>query len=235
MASTRAPRPRPSRQPVDPDEQAPNLRNRIVRQDSVDPKSLTANPDNWRTHSAEQANLMRSMLQRVGWVAPVMVNERTGRIVDGHLRVQIAVEDRQPLVPVDFVNLSEEEEAAVLAVFDPLGALAGIDAEAQAAVLLAAGRESDELQDYLDRMLSEAEAVAGVFDPGSSGSSTDARTALGHNANNVKIVVAGVDLQVVERALASAGTPHRGRALTMICRTFLASIGLDEKGVPDGS
>jgi hypothetical protein len=35
---------------------------------------------------------MRDVLDRVGWVQSVIVNRKTGRLVDGHLRVQLAVD-----------------------------------------------------------------------------------------------------------------------------------------------
>lgn len=222
----RPPRPRPAPKPHDPDDVAPNLRNRIVRQDVVAARTLQANPRNWRTHSDLQRRMMRSMLQRIGFVGPVMVSNRTSLLLDGHLRVEIAAED-DSLVPVDYVDLSPEEEATVLAVYDPMGALAGVDAEMQAAVLLSAGREDDELQNMLDLMLAEAEAIGPLFASEGRDSPTDGRAQLGHTASNVKIVVGGLDLPTVERALQSAGTPHRGRALTIISNHWLTSIGLE--------
>lgn len=102
---------------------------RITGQDSVDPAQLLANPRNWRIHPEFQQQSLAAVLDRVGFVAPVTVNARTGVLVDGHLRVELARAKGQKLIPVQYVSLSDEEEALVLATLDPLGALAATDRE----------------------------------------------------------------------------------------------------------
>jgi DNA modification methylase len=57
----------------------------------------------------------------------VLVNRTTGRLVDGHLRVELAARRGETAIPVSFVQLSEAEEALVLATLDPLAALAEVD------------------------------------------------------------------------------------------------------------
>nr|MBA3627289.1 hypothetical protein [Chloroflexota bacterium] len=51
------------------------------------PDQLLANPKNWRIHPASQQGALASVLDDVGWVGQVLVNRRTGHLVDGHLRV----------------------------------------------------------------------------------------------------------------------------------------------------
>lgn len=104
-------------------------RSRIVDTGEVDPRSLTANPKNWRKHPKHQADALAGVLGEVGWVQDVIVNRTTGRLVDGHLRVEIAASDKQPTIPVTYVELSEAEEALILATFDPISAMATADAE----------------------------------------------------------------------------------------------------------
>ena len=55
------------------------------------------------------------------------VNKRSGRIIDGHLRVTLAMRNDQPSIPVEYVDLDEHEEAEALATIDPLSAMAGTD------------------------------------------------------------------------------------------------------------
>ena len=107
---------------------APPWRNRIVGHADVPPAGLIANPANWRTHPAPQQRALAGALGEVGWVAQVLVNRRTGHLVDGHLRVELALARGEPSVPVTYVDLSEDEERMVLASLDPLGAMAGADA-----------------------------------------------------------------------------------------------------------
>jgi DNA modification methylase len=102
-------------------------RNRIVGSREEPPEQLLANPANWRLHPAAQRNALRGSLDTVGWVAHVMVNQRTGHVVDGHARVDEAISRGEPTIPVLYVDLSQEEEALVLATLDPIGAMADRD------------------------------------------------------------------------------------------------------------
>ena len=119
--------------PTDPARGA--WRNRIVRHAEVPPRELLANPANWRVHPKHQREALAGSLDTVGWVAQVMVNERSGFVVDGHARVALAIAREEPSVPVAFVDLDRDEEALVLATLDPIGALATRD-ETQLRALL---------------------------------------------------------------------------------------------------
>jgi hypothetical protein len=100
-------------------------RNRIVGQGTEAPEQLLANPRNWRVHGKTQQAALNGVLDEVGWVQQILVNQRTGHVVDGHLRVTLALRRNEPTVPVIYVDLTEQEEALVLATLDPIGALAG--------------------------------------------------------------------------------------------------------------
>jgi DNA modification methylase len=70
-------------------------------------------------------------------VAQVLVNRTTGHVVDGHLRVELAISSGEPSVPVAYVELSENEERLVLASLDPLAAMATAEKDALEALLAA--------------------------------------------------------------------------------------------------
>ena len=106
-------------------------RRRIVESADVPPASLRRNPLNWRSHPTEQRDALTGALDGVGWVAQVLVNRRTGNLIDGHLRIELALARGEQSVPVTYVDLSEEEERLVLATLDPIAAMA----EAEAAQL----------------------------------------------------------------------------------------------------
>ena len=107
-------------------------KSRIVGHGEENPSNLVANPKNWRTHPPAQEAAMRDVLDEIGWVQEVIVNKRTGRLVDGHMRVSMAARRAEDTVPVSYVDLSPEEEDKVLATLDPLGAMAKVDKEALA-------------------------------------------------------------------------------------------------------
>jgi hypothetical protein len=126
--------------------------NRIARHSVEDPRSLVPNPDNWRRHPAEQVAVMGEVLDRIGWIGDVIVNETTGRMIDGHLRVEIAIERGEEGVPVGWVSLSEEEEKYALLSFDPVAAMAESDRRAFRAVA-----DSVDVQDAAVRAMIAAE------------------------------------------------------------------------------
>ena len=112
-------------------------RNRIIGYAEVDPESLLANEQNWRTHPMYQREVVGTALEEVGWVQDVVVNvrqcegwedsDRIDTVVDGHLRVLLALQTNQPTVPVKYVDLTPEEEKAVLLILDTSTGLASAD------------------------------------------------------------------------------------------------------------
>jgi hypothetical protein len=101
--------------------------NRIVDTGTVDPATLVPNQRNYRQHPSSQVAALKGALVEVGWVAPVTVNRTTGNLVDGHARAKLAVQNGIKSVPVQYVELSLEDELKVLASLDPIGQLASID------------------------------------------------------------------------------------------------------------
>jgi hypothetical protein len=126
------------------------LKNRIVGTGFEDPAKILANPNNWRSHSAAQKSALSGMLDEVGWVAQVIKNKRTGRLIDGHLRVELAKSRKEKKIPVSYVDLSAKEEAIVLAAFDPLGDLAGKDSKRLRALIAELDPVSESLKGFLD-------------------------------------------------------------------------------------
>jgi DNA modification methylase len=125
-------------------------RNRIVGHAEVDPAALVPNPRNWRTHPDDQQRALSGALGEVGWVAEVLVNQTTGHVVDGHLRLELALARGEPTVPVTYVDLSEDEERLVLASLDPLATMATAEKEQLATLLAGLDPSDDALRAVLD-------------------------------------------------------------------------------------
>ncbi len=138
-----------------------NIQSRITRTGTANPCELKANPRNWRRHPQGQELALAEVLERVGWVQQVVVNERTGFIVDGHLRVELACKRGEASVPVVYVDLAPDEEALVLATLDPLSALAEADPAALEDLVpeLPEGLGAD-LSDMLAGLLVDSEVVS---------------------------------------------------------------------------
>ena len=110
-------------------------RNRIIGEGEEAPDQLLANPLNFRIHSTHQGKALTGALDTLGWVQRVIVNQRTGHMLDGHLRVKLALQQGEGTIPVLYVDLTEDEERIALATLDPIAAMAGTD-DAQLAALL---------------------------------------------------------------------------------------------------
>jgi DNA modification methylase len=111
------------------------------------PEELADNPRNWRKHPQSQEIALKRVLAEVGWAGVVLYNERTGRLIDGHLRKKVAKKTEK--MPVLVGSWSEEEEAKILLTLDPLGAMAQADADRLEALLETVHRDGPALDDLL--------------------------------------------------------------------------------------
>lgn len=109
--------------------------NRIIGHGEESPEQLAANPKNWRIHPQGQQDVLKGAIDDVGFIRSVTVNKRTGYVLDGHLRVSLAISSGQTSIPVEYVDLSEAEEAEALAVLDPIAGLAAADREQLGALM----------------------------------------------------------------------------------------------------
>jgi hypothetical protein len=101
--------------------------NRIVGQGVKPASEFLANPRNFRTHPPAQRAAVAGSLAELGWIQTVIENIRTGNLIDGHERIWQALQHGDAPVPFVQVDLSEQEEALALAVFDPISTMAGTD------------------------------------------------------------------------------------------------------------
>lgn len=147
--------------------------NRIVGEDMVEADQLLANPTNWRIHPKHQQAALAGVLDNVGWVQRVIVNQRTGHVIDGHLRASLAI-SRGEQVPVIYVDVDEDEERLILATLDPLAAMAATDAEMLEGLLRGLGdtalvQDDEGLRELLGAIAGEAGIALGngaAADPG---------------------------------------------------------------------
>lgn len=110
------------------DPHGPMWKNRIVGQGEEAPDQLLANPANgWKIHTEEQQDEVEKIIETVGWVRKVLVNRRTNHVVDGHLRVQLAMRRGEETVPVEYIDISLAEEQLLIATLDPVSAMIGRD------------------------------------------------------------------------------------------------------------
>lgn len=136
-------------------------RNRIVRSADVPPDQLLANPKNWRVHPKYQQDALLGVLTEVGVVQELIAVEGTDTIIDGHLRVSLALRTNQPTVRVKYVDLDEAEADLILAALDPLAALASTDRDKLDELL----RDVSTSEEAVQAMLADLATREGIVPP----------------------------------------------------------------------
>ena len=127
-----------------------------LRLEWIPKEDLSPNPRNWRRHPAGQIQGLKTLLadREVGWAGVVLYNEATGRLIDGHARLEAV--PRGTRVPVLVGSWTEEAEKRILASLDPLGGMAVADPEALASLLDEVRLEGPNLEGLrveLDRLM----------------------------------------------------------------------------------
>lgn len=102
-------------------------RNRIVRSGWIDPEQLLAHPLNYRIHPKFQTEALKANLDELGQYKPIVVQDGTDVVVDGHARVALALRENKRQIWCDFVDLDNAETNVALATGDPISALAEFD------------------------------------------------------------------------------------------------------------
>lgn len=136
-------------------------KSKIVGHDRVPPESLTKHPLNFRRHPQRQHEALATAIREVGFIRSVTVNRTTGNLIDGHERLEQAIQNGEPLIDVEYVELTEVEEAKALATLDRIGEMAEIDGP-QLDELLRQIKTGDEV---LQGLLAELATDAGITPP----------------------------------------------------------------------
>lgn len=152
---------------------------RIIGEGMENPEQLLANPANFRVHSTEQGDALEGGLNAIGWIQRVLVNQRTGHLIDGHLRVQRALRRGEKQIPVAYVDLDENEERIALATLDPIAAMAGTDEEQLATLLEEIKTDDLDLANFLHDLMPDSSGGGG----GAPAPKEEARTAWGELVN----------------------------------------------------
>ena len=100
-------------------------KNRNLRLEWWAPKSLDNNPHNWRRHPDSQRRALRGLHKEAGFAGALLYNERTKRLIDGHLRREEWID--LPEVPVLIGEWTEAQEKKILAALDNITARADVD------------------------------------------------------------------------------------------------------------
>lgn len=204
--------------------------NRIVGHGVLPADQFAANPENPRRHPQKQRDAMRGSLDALGWIAPVVVNQRTGYLIDGHERVMQALEDNEP-VPYIEVDLSEDEERLALASYDWITTLAEYDRDVLSELMQDIHTDSVELQAMFSEM---AERTGVTLDSISWDSAFDKVPDSDRQPyQQMTFTLHDEQAELVKRALSAVPPSNdhelndngNGNALFHICEVFLNNHG----------
>lgn len=127
------------------------MRNRVKELRFAKTSELTPCADNWRLHPKRQRDLMKSVLQTIGYADALVARETEDGalvLIDGHLRADVSPNVE---VPVLIVDLNEREAKELLLVHDPIGAMAERDDAAVSRLL----QDFEATNETLERFIEE--------------------------------------------------------------------------------
>jgi len=136
-------------------------KNRIIGSGVEPLDNILFNPRNWRIHPLSQQDALKGVLEEVGWVQQVIVNKRTGNLIDGHLRCQLAAREGNTTIPVVYVDLEETEEDLILSTLDPIGAMAATDKQKLDELF----RDIQSDNENIQKLITEIGAKEGIIPP----------------------------------------------------------------------
>ena len=134
-------------------------KNRIIGSGEESLDNILFNPRNWRIHPLSQQDALKGVLEEVGWVQQVIINKRTGNLIDGHLRCQLAARDGNKTIPVLYVDIDEAEEELILATLDPIAGMAATDKAKLEQLFQDINSDNENVQ----KLISEIAEKEGVF------------------------------------------------------------------------
>ena len=133
------------------------IRDRIKELRRVRASELRPNRRNWRTHPQAQRDALCGVLAEVGYADALLARELpdgTLELIDGHLRAETTPDAE---VPVLVLDLDDAEAAKLLALHDPLAAMAETNDEALAELVANVETENAAVQALLEWMIQDPE------------------------------------------------------------------------------
>jgi hypothetical protein len=204
------------------------FRSRIVGHVEMDPNELLANPFNWRIHPQYQREALEGVLSEVGWVDEVKVNHNNGHVVDGHLRVSLALSHDEPLVPVMLLDLTEEEEKIILATIDPIASMAVTDAEKLGELFGDIQADTGRLAETMQEIAANnaPKAWADVFSAAGGDAPEYRHTTFSLRASQWEVVKRAVDAAkpYLTEADLEVNKNKNGSAIYLICEAYLNGL-----------
>ncbi|HWC88699.1 MAG TPA: hypothetical protein VG433_03570 [Pirellulales bacterium] len=128
------------------------IRDRIREFRRVKAGLLRPSSKNWRAHPSRQRDAMLGMLAEIGYADALLVrplDDGTLELIDGHLRAELTPEME---VPVLVLDVTAAEADKLLALHDPLAAMAETNFAALSDLVAQVDTENAAVQRLLDKL-----------------------------------------------------------------------------------
>ena len=136
------------------------MRNLVRELRQVHARELHPDSRNFRTHPDGQKGALTKMIERIGYVNPILARETPEGliIIDGHLRHDILPDETIPVVVVD---VTEAQAAELMMTLDPIAALASADSDALLALIEGAPEVDEIMLGELSQLADDTEVTQG--------------------------------------------------------------------------
>lgn len=181
------------------------FRDRVLGLQSIPKEKIVPDPLNPKVHTARQRAALTAVMQEIGFAGALLVRKLDGNsyaLIDGHERLEHF--EAGAMVRCLVTDLNGEEARKLLAVYDPIGALAQVDVAKLDELKASIKFDSKDLDDLVASVLANVPLPA-VESP---------------TANSIKIPAAG-DETAAAPAAAKAEEPtppQNGAAVVVTCR-----------------
>jgi hypothetical protein len=126
--------------------------NKIIGHSEERLDQLLANPRNFRFHPDNQQQALAGSIDEVGFIRSLSVNKNSGAIIDGHARVAILMRSNVEKVMVEWLDLTDEEEAKAILMMDAIAEMAAKDKEKLDALMREVQSDDERVQQMIADM-----------------------------------------------------------------------------------
>lgn len=148
-------------------------KNRIVGYGNIPVNEIVKNPNNPKEHPEYQKRVLSGVLEDVGVVQNIIINKRTGHLVDGECRYFLAIDSKQEFLPATYVDLSIEEEEKILLTLDETTSLARKNAQIVGDIIKRITTASDSMRDLIDRIARQSHVEIPMSNNGDDGDESE--------------------------------------------------------------
>lgn len=128
------------------------LKDRIKSFRRIKASLLKRNPQNWRIHPEPQQVALRAVLKEIGFASACLVRDcknGTYELIDGHLRAELAEEEKVPCLVLD---VTKAEANQILATFDSVTSMAETEQAKLSSLIASIPAVSEDLQNLLNQL-----------------------------------------------------------------------------------